>query len=130
MPLKTSGLKQQKRRLASIGKRAVSQFELANKENAELIVDTAKALVPVATGTSRALIRNIDGPEGSQIVDFGPISRILEGGTEERVSKTGKKSGKGPALPFKNPAMDATKTKRYARNRKAVRDAIKLSKSG
>ena len=88
-----------------------AQFEAANRDNAEMIVDLAKVLVPERSGAARALIRNLPGADGSQLVDFGPKSKVIEG-------------NRGPR-PFANPALKATRKKRAARNRKAIRDAIK-----
>ncbi|MGH1579076.1 hypothetical protein [Planktotalea sp.] len=129
MAMTKSGFKKNRQMLRKITPEVVKQFETANADNADLIVDTAKALIPVQSGVSRRLIRSIPGEGTSQIVDFGPISRILEGGTAQRFTKDGKNRGKGPARPFKNPAMNATKNDRKARNRKAVKDAIRIAKS-
>lgn len=93
------------------------QFARANRENAESIVDLAKVLIPQQQsggGTNRALIRNIAGDDGSQLIDFGPKAKVIEG-------------NRGPR-PFVNPALNATKKKRAARNRKAIKDAIKAVK--
>lgn len=128
MPLKTTGMVRNKRFLKQIAPEAVRQFEMANKENADLIVATAKALIPEDSGTSRRLIKTVPEEGTSQLIDFGPISRILEGGTQQRTTKAGKNAGKGPARPFKNPAMNGTQNKRNARNRKALKAAIAASK--
>lgn len=106
------------------------EFEAANRDNAELVVDVARALVPVGeTARARSAIKNVQDGKG-QIVDFGPLSKILEGGTAERFTKDGQSRGRGPKLPFARPALAATKTKRAARNRKAVKAAIRVVKNG
>jgi hypothetical protein len=109
--VKKSGFSATKSMLKRITPEVEAQFENANRDNAEMIVDMAKVLIPEVTGTNRALIRNIPGDDGSQLIDFGPKAKVIEG---ER----------GPR-PFVNPAMAATKKKRAARNRKAIKDAIK-----
>ncbi len=91
-----------------------AKFAQANQDNAEMVVDLAKVLIPEATGTNRALIRNLPGADGSQLIDFGPKAKVIEGRSGPR--------------PFVNPALAATKNKRAARNRKAIRDAIKAVK--
>lgn len=98
----------------------------ANKANGEELAAVARVLVPVgATGRARAAIKGRAVGDGYE-VDFGPLSRILEGGTGERTQKTtGKSTGKMPKRPFVNPALKATDKKRRSRNRKAIRDAIK-----
>ncbi|WP_226559617.1 hypothetical protein [Salipiger thiooxidans] len=104
-------------------------LNMANEENANQIARVAKVLAPVGkTARSKAAIKVEKHGESGRIVDFGPLSSILEGGTAERQTKTGKSTGKGPKRPFVNPALDATDEFRTARNRKAVRDALKEAK--
>ncbi|WP_226782751.1 hypothetical protein [Oceaniglobus trochenteri] len=98
----------------------------ANRDNGELVLQVARVLVPVgATGKTKAAIKGRREGEHGYLMDFGPLSSILEGGTKERVNKAGKSSGKGPKRPFVNPALKATDRKRRARANKALRDAIK-----
>lgn len=130
MPLKHSGSKRARRALVKITPAIEAEFERANRENAELIVDVAKALIPSRSGESRSKIRNQSGQDTSQIIDFGPLSKILEGGTDERTTKTGASRGKGPARPFVGPAMKGTQTKRDARNRRAVKQGLRIAKGG
>jgi hypothetical protein len=112
--VKKSGFDSAKAMLARLTPEVEAQFEAANRDNAEMIVDLAKVLIPEVTGVNRALIRNLPGADGSQLIDFGPKSKVIEG-------------KRGPR-PFVNPALAATKKKRAARNRKAIRDAIKAVK--
>ena len=112
--MKKSGFGATKAMLNRITPEIEAKFEDANRENAEMIVDMAKVLIPSVTGTNRALIRNMPGADGSQLIDFGPKAKVIEG---ER----------GPR-PFVNPALKATKKKRDARASKAIRDAIKAVK--
>ena len=77
-------------------------------------MDLAQVLIPTRTGTNRALIRNIAGADGSQLIDFGPKAKVIEG-------------KRGPR-PFVNPALAGTKKARAARSRKAIKDAIKAVK--
>lgn len=112
--MKKSGFAATKRMLNKITPEIEAQFAKANKENAESIVDLAQVLIPTPTGTNRALIRNIAGEDGSQLIDFGPKAKVIEG-------------KRGPR-PFVNPALAGTKKKRAARSRKAIKDAIKAVK--
>jgi len=103
----------------------------ANRENGEQIAQIARVLVPTgATGRSRAAIKGNAQGDG-YLIDFGPLSKILEGGTGERTqASTGKSTGKMPKRPFVNPALKATAKKRRSRNRKAVRDAVREAGNG
>lgn len=109
--MKKTGFGKTRSMLNKITPEIEAQFEAANRDNAEMIIDLAKVLIPEKTGASRLAIRNIPGDDGSQLLDFGPKSKVIEG-------------EKGPR-PFANPALAATKKKRAARNRKAIRKAIK-----
>lgn len=130
MPLKTSGMGKARRMLAKITPAIEAEFEKANRENAQSIVAVAKALIPSRSGVSRGKIKTVPNGDNGQIMDFGPLSKILEGGTAQRFHKSGKSTGAGPARPFVNPAMKSTKTKRNARNRKAVRAGLRIAKNG
>lgn len=112
--MKKSGFTATKRMLNKITPEIEAQFAKANQDNAESIVDLAQVLIPERTGTNRALIRNIAGEDGSQLIDFGPKAKVIEG-------------KRGPR-PFVNPALAGTRTKRAARSRKAIKDAIKAVK--
>jgi len=112
--VKKSGFGNTKALLNKITPEIEAQFEKANQDNADSIVDLAKVLIPEKTGRNRALIRSLPDADGSRLIDFGPKSKVIEG-------------NKGPR-PFVNPALAGTKKKRAARNRKAVRDAIKAVK--
>lgn len=112
--MKKSGFDTTKAMLNRITPEIKAKFEAANRDNAEMVVDLAKVLIPSVSGTNRALIRNLPGADGSQLIDFGPKAKVIEG-------------DRGPR-PFVNPALNATKKKRAARNRKAIRDAIKAVK--
>ncbi len=112
--MKKSGFSATKKMLRKITPEIEAKFEDANRENAEMIVDLAKVLIPERSGASRAAIRNLPGPNGSQLIDFGPKAKVIEG-------------DRGPR-PFVNPALAGTKKKRAARSRKAIRDAIKAVK--
>jgi hypothetical protein len=112
--VKKTGFQATKRMLKKITPEIEAQFAEANKDNAEMIVDLAQVLIPSPTGTNRALIRNIAGEDGSQLIDFGPKAKVIEG-------------KRGPR-PFVNPSMAATKKKRMERSRKAIKKAIKAVK--
>jgi hypothetical protein len=130
MGLKVSGMAKTRRLLNKITPAVTEEFEKANRDNAELIVAVARVLVPVASGTTRRLIKNVPAAEGGQIISFGPLSKILEGGTGVRTTKTGASRGVGSKRAFKNPAMKGTKKRRDLRNRQAVKAAIRIAKNG
>ncbi|MGC1497291.1 MAG: hypothetical protein WA790_15890 [Sulfitobacter sp.] len=112
--MKKSGFATTKAMLNKVGPEVEAQFEAANRDNAEMIVDLAQVLIPERSGASRAAIRNLPGADGSQLIDFGPKAKVIEGRNAPR--------------PFVNPAMKATAKKRKVRNRKAIKDAIKALK--
>ena len=105
-----------KRLPSKVIKAAKREFASANADNAKLIVDVAKALIPQRTGQSRLAIRNVKIDDGAQIVDFGPKSKVIEG-------------DRGPRA-FVNPALAGTKRKRKARNNKATKAAIRAATNG
>jgi len=114
--VKKTGFDATRSMLDRITPQIVEQFAKANRENAEEIVDLAKVLIPERSGENRSAIRNTAMEGGAQLVDFGPKAKVIEGES-------------GPT-PFKNRSMKATKKRRSARNRKAIRDAIKAVKNG
>lgn len=109
--MKKSGFSNTKRLLDKITPEIEAKFATANKENADMVADLARVLIPEVSGSSRLNIRVIPAENGGQIIDFGKKAKVIEGNSGPR--------------PFKNPAMNSTKKKRAARNRKAIRDAIK-----
>ncbi|MEM8822040.1 MAG: hypothetical protein AAGF30_00370 [Pseudomonadota bacterium] len=113
-----------RRKLRNLPEKLVQAMTNANDENADDLAGVARTLVRQgATGRARAAIRAFSfGREGA-VVDFGPLSKILEGGTKQRTTKDGKNRGRSPAFPFVNPALKATK----ARRRKRIRDAVRKS---
>ena len=125
MGVKTSGFGSVRSRLAKIGARAEEEFIRANRKSAEEIEDLAKALVPEKSGAARLAIRSGPLQGTAHYVDFGPMARILEGDTEQRTTKDGKNRGVRKGTPFANPAIQATRKKRQARMRKAVRGLLK-----
>ena len=131
MSVRKVGFKRVERLLNEIPKSMQKHLAQANEDNANAVVSVAKVLVPVGkTARSKAAIKTTPQGAGGQLMDFGPLSSILEGGTVERYHKSGKSVGKGPERPFVNPAMKATQKQRAAQYRKAARDAIKEAKGG
>lgn len=125
MALRKSGFDKVERMLVSMPRTTRKHLSNANEDNGETVLQLARVLVPVgATARTKAAIRGARQGDG-YLMDFGPLSKILEGGTKERFHKTGKSVGRGPALPYINPSLKATAKKRAARYRKAIRDAIK-----
>tara|TARA_R100000951_G_scaffold116730_1_gene130203 strand:- start:8611 stop:8949 length:339 start_codon:yes stop_codon:yes gene_type:complete len=112
--MKKSGFDRTQRMLRKITPEIEAKFATANRENADQIADLARVLIPKRTGLSAAAIRTIPADNGGQIVDFGKKAKVIE--------------GKNAPRPFVNPAMKATAKARKARNRKAIRDAVKAVK--
>jgi hypothetical protein len=102
--------------LARIGPEVTAHFAEANRLNAEEVVDLAKVLIPQRTGASRAAIGNYATDNGGQLLDFGKKAKVIEG-------------DRGPRA-FVNPAMDATKASRKARNKAAMKDVVKALGNG
>ena len=123
--MRKEGFDGAKSKLRNLSARARENLVRANRENGEEVIALAKVLVPSKSGTTRRLITGTQFPDGSYLMDFAPLGRILEGGTEQRVTKEGESRGRGPKRPFVNPAMRATARKRRARYRKALKDAIR-----
>lgn len=130
MALTRTGFKKAQRMLERLPEATRRHLTEANEDNASLVVRTAKVLVPVGkTARSRAAIKSTPEGDAGQMIDFGPLSAILEGGTEERFHKSGKSTGRGPARPFVGPTMRATLKQRRKRANKAVKDAIEEAKA-
>lgn len=97
----------------------------ASQKNGELLVKVAKVTVPVGkTGRARAGIKGTVVAEGYK-VDFGPLSKVLEGGREAGTAKSGRKYGASKPTPFVNPALKTTAKRRSARYRRAASAAVK-----
>lgn len=129
MAVRKVGFKRVEKLLERMPETARKHFAEANEDNANEVVRVARVLVPVGqTARAKAAIKTT--PEGAtgQMIDFGPLSKILEGGTKERHTKSGKSTGEGPALPFVNPSLKATEDKRRKRYQKAARDAVAEAK--
>lgn len=114
--MKKTGFDRAKQRVAKLPDAVERHFADANKENAEEIVSLARVLIPVDSGRSRKEISNTAVEGGGQLVNFGRKAKVIEGNSGPR--------------PFKNPAMRSTKPKRRARNKKALKDAIKVTFNG
>lgn len=131
MSLSRQGFKKAQRLLERLPETTARHLADANEDNAALIERVAKVLVPVGkTAKAKAAIKRTPEPDGGQMIDFGPLSSILEGGTQERQHKDGHRTGKGSPRPFVNPALKATFRSRRARANKAVRDATKEAGNG
>lgn len=124
MPLRKAGFDRYQRALAAVPDAIRRHGREANADSAAELTRVAKALVAKRTGTAMALIRFYPSGDG-QLVDFGPLSKILEGGTKQRFTKSGANRGAAPAQPFVNPAMRATRDFRRKRALAAVRAAYK-----
>lgn len=124
--MKKSGFDRVRARLNGLGEKVNWTFAEAHRESGEEIVALAKVLVPEGgTGDARRLIKGQPWEGTSYMIDFGPLSKILDGGTEERSANAGESRGRGRARPFDNPAIQATKKKRQARYRRAVKGLLK-----
>lgn len=104
---------------------ARERIEDANAEGGRDLERVARTLVPEKSGATRQAITGAPQPGGGYLVDFGPLSKILEGGTAPRVTLTGASRGEMPALPFVNPALQATRAQRRRRIREALQAAIR-----
>lgn len=115
-----------RQKLRNLAPKIKNDMIRANEQNAEDWAALARVLVPQgATGRSRAAIKTTSLGASGVLIDFGPLSKVLEGGTAKRSTKFGANRGAGPSLPFVNPSKKATAAKRRARIRKVVRGAIK-----
>lgn len=126
--MKIKGADQLTRRLQRYSEIALQRLDPALQANAQDLARTAKVLIPKRTGKAASLIAASKVADGHQ-VDFGPLSRILEGGREKGVAKSGRKYGAMPASPFVNPALKATEKRCKARVRRAARRAMKEAMS-
>lgn len=111
--MKKQGFNRVQAMLARITPAIEAEFEDANRDNAHMIVDVAKVLIPEESGASRAAMATTDAGDKGQLIDFGPKAKVIEG-------------GKGPR-PFVNPALESTKKSRTARNKQAMQRAIKAT---
>lgn len=126
MGVKKTGFDGLRAKLRNLGPKAERTFEAVNRESGEEIVALAKVLVPEGdTGRARASIMGRPWEGTSYLVDFGPLAKILEGGTAPRTTKDGQSRGIGPPRPFVNDAIRGTRKKRQARYRKAVKGLLK-----
>lgn len=126
MGVKKTGFDGLRAKLRNLGPKAERTFEAVNRESGEEIVALAKVLVPEGdTGRARASIMGRPWDGTSYLVDFGPMARIIEGDTEQRTTKDGKNRGMRKGTPFANPAIQATRKKRQARYRAAVKGLLK-----
>lgn len=87
----------------------------ANRKNGDEVIRRAKVLHP-GDGVNRAAIKGTPQTDGSYLCDFGPKAKVTEG-------------KRGPS-PFVNPALQSTRKQRKARQRRAVRKAVKEAFSG
>ena len=124
--MKKEGFDEFKRKMQGLSAKVTAETSKANVQNGEDILLHARSFVPVgATGKTKRNIKGADLGEVGYLLDFGPLSSILEGGTGSRATKTGANRGVGPARPFVNPALKATKAKRSRRNAAAIRRALR-----
>lgn len=124
--MKKEGFDKFQRKMQVLAERVTTAAEQANRENGEDILMHARAFVPVGTtGKAKSAIKGTDLGEAGYLLDFGPLSAILEGGTAVRTTKTGANRGAGPARPFVNPALKATNTKRARRASAAIKRALR-----
>ena len=116
MTIKKSGFAALGRKLSQIERTGRGELQRANVDNAQLLADMARLLIPVDSGTSRAAIRAVELSQTQVMVDFGPKAKVIEGGSAPR--------------PFVNPALRATRDRRRKRNAKALRAIRKALKRG
>lgn len=130
MGLSKQGFRRAERMLKQLPATTRKHLTQANEDNGQFVLQVARVLVPEGeTGRAKAAIRGSKQGDGF-LMDFGPLSSILEGGTGERTTKTGASRGRMPKRPFVNPALKATAKKRRRRSNKALRDAIREAGNG
>jgi hypothetical protein len=104
------------RKLSQLPAHIKAKVDASIAQSAAELVRVAKVLIPVGgdihgDGHERDKITATAQANGSQLVDFGPKSKVIEG---ER----------GPR-PFVNPALAVTRKKYGARAKRAVNRAVK-----
>lgn len=109
------------KRLADLPARIKRNVDRMTKQSADELVRTAKVLIPMGgdvhgDGIERDKITATQNSDGSVLVDFGPKSKVIEGGPAPR--------------PFVNPALSVLRKKHRARASRAVNKAVKDSFSG
>lgn len=97
-----------RRKLARLKELAPKNIAEANHKSGEELIRIAKIVIPVKTGTNRALITGTANADGSYLCDFGPKAKVIE---ENR--------------PFVNPALAVTRRKHKARAKRAINKAVK-----
>ncbi|AFA44853.1 hypothetical protein [Rhodobacter capsulatus] len=109
------------RKLADLPERVKAKVDAAMKQSGDELIRTAKVLITVADdvhkdGHERDKITGTQNADGSYLCDFGPKSKVIEGGPGPR--------------PFVNPALAVTRKKHAARARRAVNKAVKEAFNG
>jgi hypothetical protein len=104
------------RKLTQLPARIKAKIDQEIQKSADELVRTAKVLIPVGgdehgDGHERDKIVSIPQAEGAVLVDFGPKSKVIEGGNAPR--------------PFVNPALAVTRKRHAARAKRAVSRAVK-----
>lgn len=127
--MKITGADELARKLAKLARIAGPRMDRALAANARDVEQAAKVLIPRASGAAAAAIHSKQVMDGHEI-DFGPLSKVLEGGRKAGVAKSGKKYGASRAQPFVNPALSATLKRRKARVRRAASAAVKEAMGG
>lgn len=109
--MKIEGADAISRAFSALAKDAKAEVDKAVQKNGEELVATAKLLIPVVSGESKAAIRGTLQADGSYLCDFGRKAKVIEG---ER----------GPR-PFVNPALKALRKRHEGRNKRALNKALK-----
>ena len=104
------------RKLSELPDRVKAKVDEATRQSGDELIRIAKVLIPVGTdkendGYERDKITGTQNEDGSYLCDFGPKSKVIEG-------------GRGPR-PFVNPALSVTRKKHAARAKRAVNTAVK-----
>lgn len=119
------------RKLSQLPKSVKDEVDKAVAQSGSELIRIAKVLVHSPNGQSREAIHGTAQADGSYLVDFGPLSKILEGGRDDpRADPSGKNIGTSAAHPFVNPALSVTRKKHKARAKRAVNKAVKAVFNG
>lgn len=99
------------RKLSALPDRIKKKVDQATKKSGDELIATAKVLIPVKSGKSRADIKGTQNSDGSYLADFGAKSKVIEGENSPR--------------PFVNPALSVTRKRHKNRAKRAVNKAAK-----
>lgn len=120
-----------RRKLSKLDDKIMKHVAKANQASGEELIRIAKVLVHSPNGKSRAAIKGTANADGSYFCDFGPLSKVLEGGRKDAIADPGGENiGTTAARPFVNPALQVTRKKHSARAKRAMKKGVKEAMGG